>query len=261
MLTSHRGADTEKHMGGAEAVWIALGGNAAFLAVAAFLGRAIIRQWLDKNLEGYKQQLHHASQAELEQLRSRNAEQLEHSRHRLETLLRQTSKLHEKEFAVLADIWEKLNEALGHVARLVSAVQQYPDLDRMEDDRFESFVGGSQLDETDRASLRRIRRGDRNDAYQERIVWYRLRDAKNACTGLHREIQRNSIFLEPSIRSRFLRIDQLAWDALISREIGHEAGDQKFWLEAGTKLNKEIAPLKTEIESLVQKRLGYDSNS
>jgi len=246
-------------MGSAEAVWIALGGNAAFLVALAFLGRSIVHQWLEKDLEGFKQRLESASALELEQVRSRNAEQLELARHRLESILRQNSKLHDKEFTALADIWEKLNEALGHVARLVALFQQYPDLDRMEEPKFRAFVSTCAFDDTDRAEL--LRTKHRNEFYQKRIVWYRIRDAKNECTLLHREIQRNSIFLDPEIRQRFLKIDELMWSALISREVGQEAGDIKLWRDAASQLSNDIAPLKAEIEGLLQKRLGYKAGN
>jgi hypothetical protein len=41
-------------MNGFWAVWIALGGNAAFLLVVAFLGKKIVAQWLDKDVERFK---------------------------------------------------------------------------------------------------------------------------------------------------------------------------------------------------------------
>jgi hypothetical protein len=75
---------------------------------------------------------------------------------------------------------------------------------------------------------------------------------------LHREIQRNSIFLHPDVRERLRRIDQLMWETLISREVSEEAGERKLWREAGKRLSDDIAPLKNEIEGLVQRRLGYE---
>jgi hypothetical protein len=39
------------------AVWIALGRNATFLLVAVFLGKEILTQWLDQDLERFKTSL------------------------------------------------------------------------------------------------------------------------------------------------------------------------------------------------------------
>jgi hypothetical protein len=221
----------------------AAGGALVAMAYAAF--HFLPKQWLQ-----------HKFDEQLERQRAEHAKELQQARHRLDVLLRQTSKLHEKEFEVLADVWEKLNEALGHVASLVSALQQYPDLDRMEQDRFEAVVEACSLDDVDKKAL--LRAPKRNEFYQERIFWYRLRDAKKASRELHRSIQRNSIFFEPEIRDRFRKIDEAAWKTLVSREIGQEADDRRMWSDAGRQLEHDIAPLKDEIERLVQKRLGCD---
>jgi hypothetical protein len=137
-------------------------------------------------------------------------------------LLRQTSKLHDREFEVLAESWEKLNEALAVVGSLVSALQSYPDLDRMDEPRFRAFVDGCKLEQVDRQELLGKLVGGRNKFYQDRICCYRLQDAKRPCVALHRMIQRNSNFLEPSVRALFLEIDAAAWRTLTSREIGEE---------------------------------------
>ena len=232
-----------------------VGGGPVLVAYAAvrFFARSWLKHELDIRLASFQ-----ARQAEeLERVKAGYAEQLERARHRLNTLFRQTSKLHEKEFEVLADAWEKLNEALGHVAKMVSSLQESVDLDRMEQGRFEAFVGDSRLTDVDKQQLLSQSKGKRNAYFDERIFWYQLMDAKKACTQLHRTIQGNSIFLEPGIRKLFLQIDELMWSALISRQVGHDAKDHKLWIEASDKLGKEIHPLKADIEDSVQKRLGY----
>jgi len=234
---------------------LVIGGGPVLVAYAAvrFFARSWLNHELDLRLAAFR-----ATQAEqLEGVKARNAEQLEEARHRLNTLFRQSSKIREKEFEVLADAWQKLNEALGHVSQLVSSFQQSLGLDRMGQQRFEAFVAESRLTKIDQAELLGKTKGERDAYYDERIIWYRLRDAKKACTELHRAVQGNSIFLEPGIRALFLKIDQLLWEALISREIGHEVKDHKMWIKAGEKVSQEIAPLKADIESEVQKRIGY----
>jgi hypothetical protein len=54
-----------------EAIWIALGGNVAFLAVVGYLGKSLISQWLEKDLQRFKDQLAAGSTHEIEALKSR----------------------------------------------------------------------------------------------------------------------------------------------------------------------------------------------
>lgn len=53
----------------ASAIWIALGGNAVFLAVVAYLGKSIITQWLNKDLERFKGDLRGVADTELAKLK------------------------------------------------------------------------------------------------------------------------------------------------------------------------------------------------
>jgi hypothetical protein len=57
-------------MDGFWAVWIALGGNAVFIAVVAFLGRNVVTHWLDKDIERFKSDIRATADTELAKLRS-----------------------------------------------------------------------------------------------------------------------------------------------------------------------------------------------
>ncbi len=52
-----------------QAVWIALGGNALFLVVVAFLGRKLITHWLNKDFERFKQKIESSAAIELERVK------------------------------------------------------------------------------------------------------------------------------------------------------------------------------------------------
>ena len=56
-----------------------------------------------------------------------------------------TVKLHQKEFDVLPESWGKLSDAHGVVTAVTSALQQYPDLDRMSAPHLEEFLTDSPL--------------------------------------------------------------------------------------------------------------------
>lgn len=217
-------------------------GSAAVLwAGARLFGKAWVDHYFARDIEAFK---------------AKADQELEHVRHRLNTTLQRTSKLHEKEFEVLAEAWEKLNKALGHAALVVSILESFPTLNDLSEEAFEDFVATSNLRDFDKNALRKA--PDRDAYYRARITLYRLRDARKAANAFHRTIQRNSIFIEPKIRRRFEQIDGLMYETVISREIGEEAGDRRIWIAASQKLRNEAAPLKDEIQRFVQERLGYD---
>jgi hypothetical protein len=222
-------------------------------AWAAF--KFIPQKWLEHKLEERLEQQRAAYATELQEARFKLDTELQQARHRLDVALRKTPKIQEKEFEVFSRAWEQLNEAIGHAALVVSPLQTYPDFSQMTAARVETFIKNSPLDEVDREEFSRA--ADKGKFYHDRIFYYRLRKAKDASTALHRTIKGNSIFLEPEIRARFERIDELAWGVLVNRELGQQVGDPKVWIQAATKFNNEAEPLRKEIEELVQKRLGF----
>src|ERR1700685_3417467 len=94
-----------------EGVWIALGGNAAFLLLVAYLGRKLVAQWFDKDLEAFKQAIADASALELE--KARGALEIATNEHSI--LL---SKLQDRRANVVGDIYE-------HIAAGIEALESY----------------------------------------------------------------------------------------------------------------------------------------
>jgi hypothetical protein len=103
---------------------VALGG-ASVIAVATASGcfvlfRLLGEKWMsskfDEKLAAYK----HEQQKELEQLKFK-----------ITGLLDRATKLHQREFDILPEAWTRLVEAYYNVIATTSALQTYPDLDRM----------------------------------------------------------------------------------------------------------------------------------
>ncbi|MEX2030544.1 MAG: hypothetical protein WD906_06200 [Anaerolineales bacterium] len=79
--------------------------NAVLLAAVGFLGKRILQRWIDRNLEGYKSKL---KRAEIE--------------HETKFAL-----LHEKQAAVIAELYRLLIQMLRSVNRSAQGVHQYVD--------------------------------------------------------------------------------------------------------------------------------------
>jgi hypothetical protein len=113
------------------AIWIALGGNAAFLLVVAFLGKGLVSQWLEKDLQRFKDQLASDSARELEGLKSQlsltaNSE-LERLRGDLALAASEhsimLSRLQERRAQVIGDLYSKIAVATRLTSSFVSPMQ------------------------------------------------------------------------------------------------------------------------------------------
>jgi hypothetical protein len=114
-----------------EAIWIALGGNAAFLLVVAFLGKGLVSQWLEKDLQRCKDQLASDSARELEGLKSRLSLTANSELERLKSELAlvasehsiMLSRLQERRAQVIGDLYSKIAIATRLTSSFVSPMQ------------------------------------------------------------------------------------------------------------------------------------------
>lgn len=188
--------------------------------------------------------------AQLEAERHEHAKELQGLKKKLDSELSRIVKLQDREFTVLAEAWELLQDALGEVSSLVSIVRQSPDLSRLSPERLEEFLSGSRLTEVHRSEVRAA--PDKTKYYQDLIFWYDLNDAKRIWWKYRSYINKNSIFLRPQLSEAFQKINGVIWDALVSREIGEESKDIKFWVEASRKMREQTEPLMKELHERVR---------
>jgi hypothetical protein len=121
-------------------VWIALGGNAAFLLVVAFLGKKLVSQWLEKDLKRFQDQLATDSSREIEALKSElsltASSQLERLKGELALAASEhsimLSRLQERRAQVIGDIYSKIAIAIRLTSSFVSPMQWVWEVSQME---------------------------------------------------------------------------------------------------------------------------------
>lgn len=169
------------------------------------------------------------------------------------------AKVHEKEFEVLPVAWAKLNDALGHVAAVVSRLKQYPDFDRMSEPQLREFVATCTLAEFQKEQLLLVI--NKLQYYSEAVFWQQLAEAKGRVAEFHNYIILNRIFMSSDLRDRFTEIDDILRAALSDAEIGQRGMSEELTSRALAAVRQQVDSKLAEIEALVQKRLHYDEAS
>ena len=215
--------------------------------VAWVLFRYLGQKWLENKFA-----------AQLEKEKHEHAKELQELKKKLDAQLSRINKLQDREFEVLRDAWDFLQDAEGHISSLLSIMRSYQDLAKLSPERFEEFLAGSRLSAVHRQEVRDA--ADRTKHYQDLIFWYDLHDAKRAYWKYRALITKNSIFLRSEVSELFEKIAVVLWDGLISREVGEESKDVKFWIEASRAMRNKLDPLREELQETVRKALR-DSDS
>lgn len=212
-------------------------------AVVAYL----LFQWLGKTW------IENKFAQRLDQLRHQQSLELQRLRVEIDAMLSGALKLQEREFSVLPEAWAKLDEAHGLVAWLVSPMQEYANVDRMNPVQLEEFLADTGFSPSQMDDIRQAR--DKGRAYQETVFWHRLHKVKTGFGELQSFVARNGIFLPTALEEKFSRISGDLWSAVVSKEVGHEAKDWKMQNDGWTKVKDETEPLYKAIKADIQARL------
>jgi hypothetical protein len=217
-------------------------GGGGLVGVAYWIFRVFGEKWLTAKFEQRLAEYKHAQQKEIEELRFR-----------INALMDRTVKLHQREFDVLPEAWSRLNDAHGQAIAFSSALQSYPDLDRMTDDQLEEFLNGTSLQAWEKSELKAEKK--RTDYFIKRIFWHRLSDARAACREHHSYLKKNGIFIPADLRAKFYQLDTLIWDALTEAEINESMQVMPRALDNARALQDRGPKLLDELEREVQSRL------
>jgi hypothetical protein len=186
---------------GVTATVAAATGFAAF----QFLGKTWLEAHFAERLEKFK----HDQNQEIERLR-----------YRINALMDRTTKLHQHEFEVLPEIWNKLGIAFSATSDLTSGVTTYPDLDQMNEAHFSEFLAASELFTWQKDELRLER--NRNDRYRKMIFWHRLQIVKNSHAEFHNYFISRGIFVQSELKENIRALSNMMYDAFHERELDEQ---------------------------------------
>ena len=219
---------------------VTYGGGSAAIAflVFQFLGK----NWIENKFAQRLEQLKHHQALEIQRLRVE-----------IDSLLSGTIKLQDREFQVLPEAWQKLNEAYELISWLVSPSQEYPDLDRMSEQELEEFLSKTEFSETKKTEIRTSK--NKLHCYMDIVFWVRLYKVRTEFAALQKFVARNGIFFPFELKEKFTNISDLLWSALVSKEVGHQAHDYKLQREGWIEIKEKAEPLYKSIEADIQSRL------
>lgn len=181
-------------------------------ALFGLLGKSWIENQFAKRLKEYERE---------------QQEILERYKYQINSLFNRISKIHEKEIEVLPTAWQKLQNAHGHLARLIQPLRIEREMSQMNEQQFKE--------------------------YQEEIE-----EISKNFMDFHNYLLNNSIFLSPDLYVQFKALDELFHNALFKSKIAKQGlAREEFTMEVYENIYEKAEPLKERIRELVQKRLRY----
>ncbi len=214
----------------------------ALVGVAYWLFRTFSERWLQSKFDARLAGLQHAHNQEIEQLRFR-----------INAMMDRTTKLHEREYQVLPELWEALASAWGEAASYTSPLQMVPDLGRMSKEQLEEHLARSDLFESQKQTVRNST--DRTNAFQKEVYWHRKAAVEDHARKFSRALRFNGIFVPQDIKDNLKLASEIIWDALLEHSLNEEMEQRPRERKAQERLKKDGQTLLDDIEKAIQDRL------
>jgi hypothetical protein len=181
----------------AASVLTAGGGSAA---LSLLIARAFGSKWLE-----------HRFNARLEALKHDHNTEVEHLRFRIARLLDRSTKLNQREFEVLPNVWAKIGEAHHRFLSLIAIWQQSADLSHMGSAQLESFIQGCSLQDWQKDELRaETNPYKRTTYYSNAMSWHELHKTVVATATMNNAVSESSIYIHPDAYDRIkIFVDRL----------------------------------------------------
>jgi hypothetical protein len=208
-----------------------------------WLFRTFSEKWLNAKFEERLAAYKHEQQKELEHLKFAINAQMDRA-----------TKLHQKEFDALPEVWGRLMDAHGIIMSVVSRLQSTPDLNSMAADQLDDFIENSKLSEWQRQLVRNAT--DKTSTYRNQIEPFKIARARKASGKFYQYFRKHGIFIREPIKQQFDALDQLMLSALSEHEINFQHRTREF--QSIDRLASEGEKMVKALEAEVQKRL-WDS--
>jgi hypothetical protein len=205
-------------------------------------------KWLTTEFEKRVKALEHEHDKEIEQLRSD-----------LTRAFDRRSKLHQREFEVLPEVWAKTCDAYWNTRGLVSSIQSHPDLNRMSGPQLEAFIAECDVRDWQKEELQR--EADKTRYYADKIFWHRLQKTRGMVTAASNTLGKLGIFINKDTRKRIDDLTSLLWSSLAEEEMNHSERPVPRLKDDIGRLMKDGEKMREDLESEIRDILWEGSHA
>ena len=212
--------------------------------IAYFIFKHLSKKWLDNLFD-----------KRLEEFKRYQNEQLESYKFKINSVFNRITKIHEKEFEVLPEIWSKFVSAYRGVNILISPFEQIPDFENNTPDKIREYLSNNNFTDDDINEI--MKSTDKITTYRKINLSYDYAVVSKDLQDFHDFVQYNKIFLRSDLFDLFTKVDSHLFEAMQFSKDKYRFNNTEF-LELLQNKRKIIDPLKNEIERNIQERLRLD---
>jgi hypothetical protein len=172
--------------------------------------------------------------------------------HEFKLLLNRQTKWHDKENEVLSNAWSKLIDSRELLNALILNLKFTTNFDKLTNEDFKMKLDQQCLPENEKEYLMKIPKEERDVAYSKIMDQKWTTQAFEACKEFCNYFNRNKIFIEPTIKYKFKKAQELISKIFITHNYDHNRISN---FQPSKALHSTLYPLIEEIEEVIQNQL------
>lgn len=226
----------------------ALGGAAAIVIAAGWIGQKFFESRLSRDLEQHKAKLSAASAGELEKLR-----------HDLSAELDRRLKLIAREFDALTHAWDLIHTAAGATELATRRFRQYLDVAHLPDDALREMLNQIETTEHIKAAILSAEQANRQRLYQKLVDRGQALNALDKAASARNYLVGQSIFIERHTYDTLVELALLIENAAIEQvEEQNQPVLREGRFARSDRFRAEWSNMMREAEAAVRGRLEHE---
>lgn len=194
----------------------------------------------------------------LEEYKAGQAQELEKLKHKINSAFDRITRLHDREFDVLPDLWGKLVEAKLWAGAYVSEMQSYAHVEYLGDDALREFLDGTGFAEWQKREI--MAAPKKQDQYIKTYDRYRHADVRGKLREFDLSFSKNGIFLHSELEEMMRKMLDIIHHAVVEHNMNQEHNIRPRTRSAYEIFENEGETLFLKIKRAVSDRLWESAN-
>ncbi|MBX4889677.1 hypothetical protein [Rhizobium bangladeshense] len=194
----------------------------------------------------------------LEEYKAGQARELEKLKHKINSTFDRITRLHDREFDVLPDLWGKLVEAKLWAGAYISVTQSYARVMYLDDDALREFLDGTRFTEWQKREI--IEAPNKQDQYIKTYNRYRYADVGGKLREFDLSFSKNGIFLHSELEEMMRKMLDIIHHAVVEHNVNEEENVRPRIRSASSTFENQGEALFLKIKRAVSDRLWESAN-
>lgn len=173
----------------------------------------------------------------------------------IQNYIKNAERVSEKEFEIIGQSWELLQEAYQYVSSLVSVVQSIPQISGYPRNEQKEILEPLKIFDSDKEKI--LNASNPQEKYEDALIRYKAFDSRDKIATFNSFLGRNSLYITEELKDLFYSASKELQGATLSYQYGSESKDFKLRMKGYETVSKKVKEILDKIEEKAKNRIHF----